>query len=99
MQAAFNRFMEAHSVNLPPWLDSINFKSEFGGQQDTNGVVFVDIGGGNGQQCALLLKRFPEFKDRVVLQDLPDVLEKAVAVDGMKATAYDFMTEQPVKGE
>lgn len=30
-------------------------------------IVFVDVGGGIGQQCALLKKKYPKLLGRVVL--------------------------------
>lgn len=60
----------------------------------------MDVGGGNGQQCVELLNEFPSLKGRgrIVLQDRKDVLEKAIVEDGIERMAYDYLTEQPVKG-
>lgn len=98
-QGAFHRFMEAQFASLPTWLDVVDFKTEMGTDLTSSDVAFVDVGGGNGQQCASLKARFPEIQGRIVLQDRPEVLEKALSVDGMERMSYDYLTEQPVKSE
>ncbi|KAJ4376692.1 hypothetical protein N0V86_006808 [Didymella sp. IMI 355093] len=95
-QGAFHRFMEAQFAMLPTWLDAVSFDTEIAQDVGVEEVVFVDVGGGNGSQCAALKKAFPELKGRVILQDRPAVLEKALKVEGMESMAHDFLTEQPV---
>ncbi|KAL1962581.1 hypothetical protein VTN77DRAFT_9374 [Rasamsonia byssochlamydoides] len=97
-QGAFYRFMQAQFASLPTWLDVIDFENEYAKAADSNTPIFVDVGGGNGQQCVALRKRFPNLKGRVVLQDLPSVLEKAITGDDVERMAYDYLIEQPVKG-
>ena len=97
-QGAFHRFMEAQFASLPTWLDAVDFEAEMGKDLTGNDVAFVDVGGGNGQQCASLKEKFPQMNGRVVLQDRPEVLDKALSVDGMEKMSYDYLTEQPVKG-
>lgn len=98
-QGAFHRFMEAQFASLPTWLDVVGFKTEMGMDLTSSDVAFVDVGGGNGQQCASLKGKFPEIEGRIVLQDRPEVLKKALSVDGMEKMSYDYLTEQPVKSE
>lgn len=98
-QRAFHNFMKEQFASLPTWLDVVSFTTEFvQGPGHPGEVVFVDVGGGNGSQCAALKKLCPELKGRVVLQDQPYVLEKALEVEGMEKMPYDFFTAQPVKG-
>ena len=98
-QGAFHRFMEAQFASLPTWLDAISFDTEIANGVTAEDVVFVDVGGGNGSQCAALKKAFPELKGRIILQDRPAVLAKALKVDGMESMAHDLLTEQPVHSE
>ena len=98
-QGAFHRFMEAQFASLPTWLDAISFNSEIAKGVSAEDVVFVDVGGGNGSQCAALKKAFPELKGRIILQDRPAVLETALDVNGVELMAHDFLTEQPVHSE
>jgi ribosomal protein RSM22 (predicted rRNA methylase) len=96
-QGAFHRFMEAQFATLPTWLDALSFESEIAQNASADDIVFVDVGGGNGSQCAALRKAFPHLQGRIVLQDRPAVLESALHVEGMERMPYDFLTEQPVK--
>ncbi len=96
-QAGFNGFMEAHRAMLPTWLDVVKFESEFAQGVSSEEAVFVDVGGGNGAQCAELKKACPNLKGRVILQDTPGMVKTAMSVDGMETMAYDFFTEQPIK--
>lgn len=98
-QGAFHRFMEAQFAMLPTWLDVISFQAEVADGSAKDDILFVDVGGGNGSQCAALKKAFPELAGRIILQDRPAVLEKALDVEGMERMAHDFLTEQPVKSE
>lgn len=95
---AFHRFMDAQFSSLPTWLDVVPFESEIAKGATSTDVAFVDVGGGNGSQCAVLKKSVPGLAGRLILQDKPYVLQKALEVDGMEKMAYDFLTEQPVKG-
>ncbi|KAK7978671.1 hypothetical protein PG988_006161 [Apiospora saccharicola] len=97
-QAAFHRFMEAQFASLPTWLDVFDFKTELGcGGAGPADVLFVDVGGGNGSQCAGLRKAWPDMPGKIILQDKSQVLEKALKVEGMEQMGHDFLTEQPVK--
>lgn len=49
-QKAFNDFVIAQFASLPTWLDAIDFASEFGQNTDSKTKLFVDVGGGNGDQ-------------------------------------------------
>lgn len=96
---AFHRFMDVQFENLPTWLDVVDFAAEMGSAARPEDVVFVDVGGGNGSQLAALKKECPDVEGRMVLQDQAYVLDGAVEVEGMEKMAYDFFTEQPVKGK
>ncbi|KAG6368470.1 hypothetical protein INS49_002677 [Diaporthe citri] len=97
-QRAFHSFMKEQFASLPTWLDVVSFAAEFAQDSQPDDVVFVDVGGGNGSQCAALKRSLPELRSRVVLQDHSYVLEKALEVEGMEKMPYDFFMEQPVKG-
>lgn len=84
-------------ASLPTWLDVIPFEAEYGQSTDNETPLFVDVGGGNGQQCISLRDKYPALKGRVILQDRPPVLEKAITGPGIEKMSYDYLTEQPVK--
>lgn len=51
--AAFHRFMEAQFSLLPAWFDVIAFDVEYAQSAGPETPIFVDVGGGNGQQVCL----------------------------------------------
>lgn len=79
-----------------PWFNIFPFKEQLG--SFAGETVFVDLGGGFGHQSLQLLGAFPELKDKIVLQELEQTLAHLPPLDGVKATAHDFFTEQPIKG-
>jgi hypothetical protein len=94
---AFHYYIQAHTKDLPSWLDVVDFAAEFANDVSDEDSVFVDVGGGIGHECKALKERYPDMNGRIILQDKPDVVENALAVDGMEAMAHDYLIEQPVK--
>jgi flavine halogenase len=85
----------------PNAIDAIpfgDFLKSSGTSSDDDRPVFLDVGGGAGQQCARLLAKHPELAGRVILQDQPSVLETANAIPGVKFMPHDFFTRQPITG-
>ncbi|KAI9791597.1 MAG: hypothetical protein M1816_003683 [Peltula sp. TS41687] len=60
--------------------------------------VFVDVGGGIGQQCNEFRQRYPNATGKVILQDLPHVVEQAKLQNGVEKMGHSFFTPQPIKG-
>ena len=64
-------------------------------------VLIVDVGGGRGQALKAIIETFPTLKGRMILQDMPDVIEDAKADDlpsFIEPMAASFFERQPVKG-
>lgn len=60
---------------------------------------FVDVGGGKGHECELLFKKFPGMKGKLVIQDLPFVIDDIQQLDSRVERMYhDFTKPQPMKG-
>ncbi|ETS81750.1 hypothetical protein PFICI_06752 [Pestalotiopsis fici W106-1] len=96
--ADFGLWMTAVHNGKKAWMDVVDFTALVG-EADAEMPVFVDVGGGVGSQCALLKARLPNLTGRVILQDLPVVIEHhALPTDGVEKMAFDFWGEQPVKG-
>lgn len=83
-----------------PWFTVFPFERELEGFDGQ--CVLVDVGGGFGHQCTALLNAFPQLKDKLVLQDLPQTLAQLppgiTIPGGIEAVGHDFFQEQPVKG-
>ena len=62
-------------------------------------VLLVEVGGGTGQNLQEFRGKYPRLHGQLILQDKPEVINAAIGLDqSIKAMAYDFFTEQPVKG-
>jgi hypothetical protein len=95
---AFAGFMQAQFSSLPSWLTVVDFESEILKDADPSTFIFVDVGGGTGQQCQVLCDKFPDIKGKIVVQDRPGVLDKAITGSRVDRMSYDYLTKQPVKG-
>jgi hypothetical protein len=61
--------------------------------------LFVDVAGGKGHECELLLKKFPNLQGKLVLEDLPFVIDDiSVLDDGIERVKHDFTTPQSIHG-
>ncbi|KAK1759952.1 S-adenosyl-L-methionine-dependent methyltransferase [Echria macrotheca] len=71
-------------------------------QKDGEDATVVDVGGSAGTFAVALTDKYPSL--RVVVQDLPDVIDKARAglpsrsAGRVTLMGHDFFTPQPVKG-
>ncbi|KAK5994458.1 Demethylsterigmatocystin 6-O-methyltransferase [Cladobotryum mycophilum] len=88
--------MSAQPKAAVPWFSAFPFEKELG--EFAGPHALVDVGGGFGHQCIALLSAFPQLRERLVVQDLPQTLEHMSPLDGVQATSHDFFKEQPIKG-
>lgn len=64
----------------------------------TGDAVLVEVGGGHGHVIKHLRTTLPGFAGRMVVEDLPAVIESAPCQNGVENLPYNFFTEeQPVK--
>ncbi|KAI1120532.1 putative sterigmatocystin 8-O-methyltransferase precursor [Nemania abortiva] len=99
----FLPWMTAHREGLPIFLDVVDFQKEFAQGSTESTPLFVDVGGAGGHQCIALKQRLPTVPGRVILQDLPHVIDQVKAklllgLHGIEIEAYDFFQPQPVRG-
>ena len=65
---------------------------------DRDVILLVDIGGGVGHDLRAFKARFPKLPGRLVLQDLPHVINSITDIpDGIEPFKYDFFTPQPLQ--
>jgi hypothetical protein len=65
--------------------------------EDNDAVLLVDIGGGVGHDLKAFNARFPTLPGRLVLQDLPQVIENITDLpDTIEPLKYDMFTPQPL---
>ncbi|KAF2875904.1 S-adenosyl-L-methionine-dependent methyltransferase [Massariosphaeria phaeospora] len=99
----FNHHMGGYSQGRPSWMDAGFYPIEerligaVGGSDDT--ATLVDVGGSLGHDIAKFNKKYPNAPGRLILQDLPVVINAIQELDPkIKRMTHDFLTEQPVKG-
>jgi hypothetical protein len=83
-----------NAVNEVPWVEII-------GPVKSDEVSLIDLGGADGSLLMQILRRYPEIKGEFILQDLPEVIEKARKTLDKRVTPmeHDFFTEQPIAGK
>jgi demethylsterigmatocystin 6-O-methyltransferase len=95
--AYFNQYMLHRRKGMPTWLSVFPLDKETT-LKDPNGVLFVDMGGNIGHECAQLKAKYPNLPGKVILQDLPHAIGMALQTPGVENTVHDIFTPQPIKG-
>lgn len=99
---AFTGHMEAWTAWKTPWTKVYDTSRLLEGAELDNGSAFVvDVGGNTGIDVSHVLAKHPDLPaGSLVLQDLPEIIEKASGlVDGkITAMVHDFWLPQPVTG-
>lgn len=80
------------------WFEFFPVEEKLSVQRDSD-VLFVDIGGNQGRDITELSKRFPSMPGKLILEDLPGVVDGVSNLPpSVQVQGYDFFDEQPVKG-
>ncbi|MCJ1396940.1 hypothetical protein MMC11_000132 [Xylographa trunciseda] len=98
---AFSLHMSAFHEGRANWLDFYPVEKEmFEGfkREVPEATMFVDIGGALGSEVVALKQKHPNCPGRLILEDLPHVVEQVGKSDTMEAIPYDMFTPQPIKG-
>lgn len=93
-----SQYMKCWHEGLKTWLDVYPLEKECCDQTPEQ-VLFVDVGGGFGQQCQALRERFPRLSGQVILQDLAGTLASAGDIPDVQPMVHDFFTPQPVQSK
>ena len=65
---------------------------------EENLVLLVDVGGGVGHDLRAFKARFPNLPGRLVLQDLPSVIDSITDIpSGIELLGHDFFDPQPLR--
>jgi len=96
--ASFSHHMAGYASDRGSWID-VYPTERIIDNADAEGSLFVDVGGGMGQDTGKFQKKHPQGPGRLIVQDQPLVIANGKGkVDGsIKMIAHDFFTEQPVK--
>ncbi|KAF2712665.1 methyltransferase B [Pleomassaria siparia CBS 279.74] len=80
------------------WIEHYDVLTEIGSfVPASDSALLVDVGGGFGQQAVAFAKRFPHAKGRVVVQDIPETLDRAQPIPDIEFQVQDFFTPQQIK--
>lgn len=95
----FNTFMGNTMGARSYWVDWYPVQAQILDNADTEKPLIVDVGAGKGHDLLAFHTKFPDSTGKLVLQDLPPVVEVLDSLDPViEKVVYDFFTEQPVKG-
>ncbi|KAF4943785.1 hypothetical protein FGADI_13161 [Fusarium gaditjirri] len=97
----FNSFMAGYAKVRTRWTEVYPYKERLGEATDANAPWLVDVGDGLGYELRGLASE--KVPGRLVLQDLPAVIEEAKSSGELpeiiEATPHDFFTPQPVESK
>ncbi|CAJ2511317.1 Uu.00g069420.m01.CDS01 [Anthostomella pinea] len=87
----------------PSVFDVVDFENDLARGATSSTPLFVDVGGATGSQCVAFRRRYSNLVGRVILQDVPQVVEQVMAhpLDGfenIEVEAQNFLTPETVKG-
>ena len=100
----FDDYMAVRRKGLSSWFEVFPMASQLVpgfNNGDPEAVLLVDIGGNWGHELQGFHEAHPDAPGRLILQDLPVMIEKfgGKSPPGIEIMTYDFFTPQPVKGE
>lgn len=97
---SFGAMMTVQASGKTMWADEGAYPvRERLGYAKEDEVLVVDVGGGVGHDLLGFRARHPEIKGRLVLEDLPHIIQAVGEADGIELVEHDFYTPQPVKGK
>ncbi|KAL4996618.1 S-adenosyl-L-methionine-dependent methyltransferase [Aspergillus recurvatus] len=99
-QHAFNVTMTATEQDGADYWFDVYPVTETLTSPDPDRVLLVDIGGGVGHTLAALKRRFPDLSGRLILEDLPQVIDdiKEPLPENISAVKHSMFEPQPIRG-
>ncbi|KAL4920920.1 S-adenosyl-L-methionine-dependent methyltransferase [Aspergillus aurantiobrunneus] len=100
-QAAFNTVMGFGRGISGSWFEMYPVVERLGHtSSDTERALIVDIGGNKGHELVAFHQRFPTLTGRLVLEDIPSVIDSITQPLGenIDVVAYNMFDPQPVQG-
>jgi len=96
--AQFNKYMSIHHSGIAHWHEVYPIEEKMKGLEPEQ-VFFVDIGGGIGTQSIALRAKYPDLKNRVIVEDIPDTVAQVIPHPGIETMAQNFFEPQAIIGE
>ncbi|KAI0816531.1 S-adenosyl-L-methionine-dependent methyltransferase [Xylaria sp. FL0064] len=101
MMSNFNAFMAGQRADRKQWFDFFDVDNFLlkDTKNDPDAVLLIDIGGGEGYDIAEFHRRFPNAPGRLILQDLPLVINSIQDLTPkVERQQHGFVQPQPIKG-
>ena len=98
---AFNTFMSVQREGRPNFTDFFPVERQLidGFRRAPDAVLFVDVGGGQGQEIVELRRKFPTLPGLTILQDLPETIKATHEANDLQVMEHDFFKAQPIQGK
>jgi fumagillin biosynthesis methyltransferase len=97
---SFIGHMTGYTSWKTPWTEVYDTDSLIKGAKLEEAPLVVDLGGNTGLDISRVLAKHPDLPaGSLVLQDLPEVIERANVDEKITKMAHDFFKPQPIKGE
>ncbi|KAJ5525459.1 hypothetical protein N7494_012109 [Penicillium frequentans] len=93
----FQEYLTTNRTGRPTFLDVYPFLERATGLSPER-VLFVDVGGGFGQQAIAFREKYPQLEGRVIVQDLAPTLAHALKHPKVGTSEQDFFQPQTIKG-
>ncbi|PGH27028.1 hypothetical protein AJ80_01213 [Polytolypa hystricis UAMH7299] len=94
-------FMEGDRGSRPSWLEWFPVKEQVidGFNKEEGDVLLVDVAGGRGHDIGAFHKAFPDAPGRLVVEDLPHVVDDIQNLDpAVERVKINMFEGQPIKG-
>ncbi|KAI9692147.1 MAG: hypothetical protein M1822_006377 [Bathelium mastoideum] len=94
----FNNVMSHQGQRPKEWFEFFPVEQKL--QVTSDKVTFVDMAGGIGNDLKNFRFHFQELPGRMILQDLPQVIDSIIdpLPDGVEVMYHDIFSPQPIKG-
>lgn len=97
----FNTYMTGNQSSRASWIDWYPVEERLlnNAKADDDAVLIVDIAGGRGHYLVAFKEKFPHIKGRMILQEVPDVIDDAQNLHpDIECMKYNMFEPQPIKG-
>ena len=92
----FHMMLQGYSWSMSNWVSWTPTEKFF--EEDDLGTTFlVDIGGSTGHDVQVFLQKHPSTRNRLICQDLKEVVEAAESAPEITMMAHNFFEQQPVQ--
>lgn len=101
--SAWMKSIQRDRLNWSAWFpaDALFDSPDASGNKGEDVTFMVDVGGGLGHDLTAFAARYPGQKMRLVLQELPEVMDEARVQDldsRIELSEHDFFQPEPIKG-